>query len=192
MTNLLPYDGEVYYYGSVLAEQDADKYFDLLMTELAWQHDELMMFGRQIITKREVAWYGDEGLSYRYSGQTKHPHPWTAGLLELKTIAEEHCAEGFNSCLANLYHSGEEGMSWHSDDERELKRHGAIASLSLGADRRFSFRHKVTKEKVDVQLKHGSLLIMTGVTQDHWKHQLPKSRKVTDPRINLTFRTIVK
>ena len=105
----------------------------------------------------------------------------------------EHKTETkFNSCLLNLYHSGDEGMSWHSDDEKDLEENSAIASLSLGAERKFSFRHKQSKETVALMLEHGSLLVMKDITQTHWHHQLPKTKKVTQPRINLTFRSMVK
>lgn len=118
--------------------------------------------------------------------------PWTRELLELKKLCEQESGETYNSCLLNLYHSGDEGMAWHSDGEKDLKRHGAIASLSLGAERRFAFKHKSTKQKVDVFLEKGSLLVMKGRTQEHWLHRLPPTKKVSSPRINLTFRTIDK
>ena len=117
--------------------------------------------------------------------------PWTKELLELKTIIEDKTNETFNSCLLNLYHNGNEGMAWHSDAEKDLKKDGAIASLSFGAERKFGFRHKKDKETVYVILEHSSLLLMKGTTQTHWLHRLPPTTKVLKPRVNLTFRTIV-
>lgn len=187
--NLLPYDGEVNYYGTVL--QNPQSYYERLMEEVAWQNDQTLIFGRLITTKRMVAWYGDEALEYTYSGTKKVAFPWNTTLLELKRIVEHLTHETFNSCLLNLYHDGNEGMGWHSDAEKDLKENGTIASLSLGAERKFSFRHKQSKERIDLTLENGSLLLMRGTTQKYWLHQLPKSKKITRGRINLTFRTIV-
>jgi alkylated DNA repair dioxygenase AlkB len=110
--------------------------------------------------------------------------------LQLKEIIENKSGETFNSCLLNLYHSGEEGMAWHSDGEKDLQKNGAIASLSLGAERKFAFKHKTTKRTVSILLEKGSLLIMKGDTQTNWLHRLPPTKKVKTPRINLTFRTV--
>lgn len=187
--NLLPYDGEVNYYGTVL--QNPQSYYERLMEEVAWQNDQTLIFGRLITTKRMVAWYGDEALEYTYSGMKKVASPWNTTLLELKRIVEHLTHETFNSCLLNLYHDGNEGMGWHSDAEKDLKENGTIASLSLGAERKFSFQHKQSKERIDLTLENGSLLLMRGTTQKYWLHQLPKSKKITRGRINLTFRTIV-
>lgn len=187
--NLLPYDGEVNYYGTVL--HNPQSYYERLMEEVAWQNDQTLIFGRLITTKRMVAWYGDEALEYTYSGMKKVASPWNTTLLELKRIVEHLTHETFNSCLLNLYHDGNEGMGWHSDAEKDLKENGTIASLSLGAERKFSFRHKQSKERIDLTLENGSLLLMRGTTQKYWLHQLPKSKKITRGRINLTFRTIV-
>lgn len=187
--NLLPYDGEVNYYGTVL--QNPQSYYERLMEEVAWQNDQTLIFGRLITTKRMVAWYGDEALEYTYSGMKKVASPWNTTLLELKRIVEHLTHETFNSCLLNLYHDGNEGMGWHSDAEKDLKENGTIASLSLGAERKFSFRHKQSKKRIDLTLENGSLLLMRGTTQKYWLHQLPKSKKITRGRINLTFRTIV-
>lgn len=190
--NLLPADGIVNYYGKILTLDQADLYFDKLANLLKWQNDEAIIFGKKIITKRKVAWYGDEKFPYTYSKVTKYALPWTKELLELKTLAEAKSGETYNSCLANLYHNGSEGMAWHSDGEKDLKKHGAIASISLGAERKFGFKHKQTKELVHMQLEHGSLLVMKGTTQKHWLHRLPPTKKVFGARVNLTFRTIVK
>ncbi|MCH9638545.1 MAG: alpha-ketoglutarate-dependent dioxygenase AlkB [Betaproteobacteria bacterium] len=188
--NLLPHDGTVKYYGSVIPLCDADQYFDALLHTIKWRNDEAVIFGKTIITKRKVAWYGDQPFSYTYSKTTKTALPWTKDLLELKKIIEQEADETFNSCLLNLYHDGNEGMAWHSDGEIDLKKNGAIGSLSFGAERKFSFKHKKTKENMSLILNHGSLLVMKGTTQENWLHCLPPTKAAQSPRINLTFRTI--
>jgi alkylated DNA repair dioxygenase AlkB len=189
--NLLPCDGIVtYHHGPIFDGATARHYHDTLLATVPWQHDEVVIFGKHIVTARKVAWYGDDGFSYSYSGTTKQALPWTPELRELKAIAEARSGVNFNSCLLNLYHDGREGMGWHSDDEKSLVRDGCIASMSFGAARKFSFRHKRTRETVSVMLEDGSLLVMAGTTQTHWHHQLPKSTKVVSPRINLTFRAM--
>lgn len=190
--NRLPYDGTVNYYGRLFSKKEADDYFEKLLTTIEWRNDEAIIFGKKIITKRKVAWYGDKSFEYTYSNTTKYALPWTKELLELKTAVEKETGEHFNSCLLNLYHNGDEGMAWHSDGETDLKKDGAIGSLSFGAERKFAFKHKQTKEKAGLFLEHGSLLVMKDTTQTHWLHRLPPSKKITAPRINLTFRTIVE
>jgi alkylated DNA repair dioxygenase AlkB len=189
--NILPKDGTVNYYGKMLKTAEADQFFDTLLNTIEWRNDEAIIFGKRIITKRKVAWYGYKPFEYTYSNITKRALPWTPELIELKEIAERASGETFNSCLLNLYHSGEEGMAWHSDGEKDLKPNGAIGSMSFGAERKFMFKHKETKETVVCQLEHGSLLVMKDSTQTHWLHRLPPTKKVLTPRINLTFRTIV-
>lgn len=189
--NILPYDGEVIYYGHVVSEDKAKQYYNALLQEIPWQHDEALIYGKRIITKRKVAWYGDDSYNYTYSKTTKTALPWTKTLLELKELVENNCDTKFNSCLLNLYHDGDEGMAWHSDDEKALGKNTVIGSLSFGAVRKFSFKHKQTGEKRELILDNGSLLVMKGTTQTHWLHRLPKSTKIKHPRINLTFRTIV-
>ena len=189
--NLLPKDGIVNYYGKLLNEKQAADYLDKLLHTIEWRNDEALIFGKRIITKRKVAWYAAESFEYKYSGITKVALPFTKELLELKNITETWTGETFNSCLLNLYHSGDEGMAWHSDAEPDLKKNGAIASLSFGAERKFSFKHKQTKEKVDFVLQNGSLLLMKGTTQTHWFHRLPPAKLIQHPRVNLTFRTII-
>jgi len=188
--NLLPKDGVVNYYGKLLTTQDANHYFDCLMNTIEWKNDQTMIYGKLIITKRKVAWYGDKDFEYTYSNSTKRALPWTEKLLQLKLLAEEKTGETFNSCLLNLYHNGDEGMAWHSDAEKDLKKNAAIGSLSFGAERKFAFRHKETKETISLILEHGSLLVMKGTTQMKWLHRLPPTKLITRPRINLTFRTI--
>ncbi|MBJ6368909.1 alpha-ketoglutarate-dependent dioxygenase AlkB family protein [Snuella sedimenti] len=189
--NLLPKDGVVNYYGKLLSIKQADYYFDALLKTVEWKHDAAVIFGKKIITKRKVAWYGDKPFEYTYSKTTKLALPWTKELLELKAMIEDMTGETFNSCLLNLYHDGKEGMAWHSDDEKDLKKNGAIASLSLGAERFFAFKHKETKEKIKIALVSGSLLVMKGTTQKYWLHRLPPTKVVLNARINLTFRTII-
>lgn len=189
--NLLPQDGTANYYGCILSLEDAHRYYRILLDTIDWRHDEAIMFGKKIVTKRQVAWYGDQPFRYTYSNISKVALPWTPELQELKAICEEHSGERYNSCLLNLYHDGSEGMAWHSDGEKDLKPHGAIASLSLGAERKFSFKHKQTGETVSVLLEHGSLLVMKDEIQHFWQHRLPPTKKVHTPRVNLTFRTIV-
>lgn len=188
--NLLPKEGVVKYYGILISLACADDYFNRLLTSIEWKNDEALIYGKRIVTKRKVAWYADQAFEYTYSNTTKRALPWTNKLLELKALVEKRTGENFNSCLLNLYHDGSEGMAWHSDDEKDLKKNGAIGSLSLGAERTFSFKHKTTKETVALVLEHGSLLVMQGATQTYWQHRLPPTKKVTSPRINLTFRTI--
>tara|TARA_R110000850_G_scaffold109659_1_gene222741 strand:+ start:11409 stop:12017 length:609 start_codon:yes stop_codon:yes gene_type:complete len=189
--NLLPQDGAVHYHGIIFPSTTADAYLERLLNHIAWKNDEAVIFGKRIQTKRKVAWYGDRPFEYTYSNTTKHALPWTPELLELKGATEKETGETFNSCLLNLYHSGDEGMAWHSDGEKDLKKNGAIASLSFGAERKFAFKHKETKETIALILEHGSLLVMKGSTQTHWLHRLPPTKKISTPRVNLTFRTIV-
>jgi alkylated DNA repair dioxygenase AlkB len=189
--NFLPQDGTVNYYGKLLTVKRADHYLQKLLTTIQWKHDEAVIFGRHIITKRKVAWYGNDNYDYTYSNITRQALTWTKELLELKKLVEEKTGDVFNSCLLNLYHNGEEGMAWHSDDEKTLGENSAIASFSFGAERKFSFKHKKTKETISMMLEHGSLLVMKGATQTHWLHCLPKSKRITTPRVNLTFRTMV-
>jgi len=192
IANLLPRDGAVDYYGRVIDEKEAERYMERLMREIEWRNDEAVIFGRHIVTKRKVAWYGDNTYTYTYSNITRQALPWTKDLLALKVLAEGLTAARFNSCLLNLYHDGDEGMAWHSDDEKELEPDGAIASLSLGAERRFLLRHRESKETIEVLLAAGSLLVMRGTTQTYWLHSLPKMKKVRTPRVNLTFRTMLR
>ncbi len=190
ITNILPFDGVTNYHGIVLSKEQCDFYFDVLMQKINWKNDEAIIFGKKIITKRKVAWYGESEYSYTYSKVTKTANLWIKELLELKSIVEKESGETYNSCLLNLYHSGEEGMAYHSDGEKMMKKNGAIASVSLGAERKFSFKHKETKQRIDIVLERGSLLVMKDETQKHWLHRLPPTKKVNSPRINLTFRTI--
>ncbi|MBK6571379.1 MAG: alpha-ketoglutarate-dependent dioxygenase AlkB [Saprospiraceae bacterium] len=189
--NLLPFDGTVHNLGILFNEEESQHYFNSLLNEVDWKHDEAIIFGKRILTKRKFAWYGDKDYEYTYSKINRRALPWNTTLKKLKELVEKHSDESYNSCLLNLYHNGEEGVAWHSDDEKTLKPLGAIASLSLGASRKFSFRHKTTKEEISINLHAGQLLVMKDSTQINWLHSLPKTKKCTMPRISLTFRTIV-
>jgi alkylated DNA repair dioxygenase AlkB len=186
--NILPYDGIVQDYGLVLNVEQSARYLRYFLQHLAWQPDEGMLFGQYYRTKRQVAWYGDEQYQYRYSGALKQAHVWQPALWRLKQQVEQWVGHPFNSCLANLYQDGTQGLGWHSDDEPNLGKNTVIASLSFGATRKFSFKHKHTAYKVDLLLQSGQLLVMRGQTQQYWKHALMKSNKIIQPRINLTFR----
>jgi alkylated DNA repair dioxygenase AlkB len=191
IANLLHKDGTAHYYGKIMPNKEANRYFDLLMQNILWKNDEVTILGEHILTKRKVAWYGDSDYSYTYSNTTKQALVWTRELLDLKPIVESVTGARFNSCLLNLYHDGNEGLAWHSDDEETIGKNTSIASLSFGAERKFSFKHKQTKQMVSLVLEHGSVLLMKDATQTNWLHSLPMSKKITQPRINLTFRTIV-
>lgn len=191
MINLLPCNGHVNYFGKILNGEEILHYFNELNNTIAWKNDEVLIFGKLIITNRKVAWYATTDLDYTYSNISKKALPFTPALLSLKQIVEQKTGETYNACLLNLYQNGSEGMGWHSDDEKELEPLASIASLSLGADRKFSLKHKKNKQTVSVILENGSLLEMKNETQLFWKHTLPKTTKVLTPRINLTFRKMV-
>ncbi|KQR92518.1 DNA methylase [Chryseobacterium sp. Leaf180] len=190
--NILPKEGTADYYGKIFSDAECAFYFQYLMNDIPWEFDEAVIFGKLIYTKRKVAWFGAKEFEYTYSKRTKKAKLWTPELSALKHKCEEVSGETYNSCLLNLYHDGSEGMAYHSDGEKDLKNNGAIASLSFGAERKFSFKHKATCERIDIHLENGSLLVMKGETQKHWLHRLPPTKKVDSPRINLTFRTIEK
>ena len=189
--NVLNKDGEANYYGIIMTTSEANTYYNLLLKNINWKNDEALYHGRHIVTKRKVAWYGDQGFLYTYSNTTKQALPWTNKLIDLKRKTELITNSQFNSCLLNLYHDGNEGMTWHSDDEKSLGKNTVIASLSFGAERKFSFKHRRTRQTISLLLENGSLLVMRGNTQSNWLHSLPLSSKINHPRINLTFRTII-
>lgn len=190
--NLLPYDGHVQDFGLILGAEQSEQYFEHFLTQLAWQHDEVVLYGKRYVTDRKVAWYGDAEYEYHYSGSTKQAHFWEPKLFLLKQQIEQLTGQSFNSCLANLYAHGRQAVGWHSDDEPSLRSSPqdsvVIASLSLGATRKFCFKHQTQAEKVELMLHSGQLIVMRGQTQRYWKHALMKSSKITEPRINLTFR----
>lgn len=190
MESVLPFDGDAYYYRQVFSEKECDATFYQLLHTIDWKQDELIMFGKRIVTKRKVGWYGDLPFFYTYSHMAKKALPWNDVLKNIKSVAEKFTGKSFNSCLLNLYHDGQEGMSWHSDDEDTLVPDAAIVSISFGAVRKFSFKHKTNKSSQSIVLENGSLLLMESNVQQNWLHALPKSKRVSNPRINLTFRTM--
>jgi alkylated DNA repair dioxygenase AlkB len=192
-SNELMPDGEIIVDQNFFGELESDQLFNELRASLHWRQDKIKMFGKEVNIPRLTAWYGDQGKSYTYSGITMNPDGWTQTLLLIKTRVEKIVGLKFNSVLVNLYRNGKDYVSWHSDDEKELGKNPTIASVSLGATRRFLLRHKSNQalDTIEITLSHGSLLIMKGTTQHFWKHQIPKSSRVLTERINLTFRTIV-
>ncbi|MDV7186757.1 alpha-ketoglutarate-dependent dioxygenase AlkB [Lutibacter sp. TH_r2] len=190
--NWLPYNGTVHFFGGIFNSEESQIKYTQLLSEIEWKNDEVIIYGKHIVTKRKTAWYGNKPYKMLYSKIERIALPWNKVLLELKEKVEAKTGEVYNSCICNLYHSGEEGMSWHADDEKELKQNGSIASLSFGATRKFDLKHKTLKEKISFNLVSGELLEMKGEIQEHWLHSIPKTKKVLTPRINLTFRQIVK
>lgn len=186
-------DAAVSYDPAFLPRKEADQLLDVLTDELAWEQKFITMFGKQLLQPRLVAWYGDTGISYTYSGLTLAALPWTNALQALKNKLEDTLEVSFNSVLCNLYRAGKDSMGWHADDEPELGKNPCIASISLGEERSFHLKHKFRKELPThkLVLGHGSLLVMAGSTQACWKHQLPKSKRKMQKRINLTFRRIL-
>jgi alkylated DNA repair dioxygenase AlkB len=188
--NLLPKDGVVNYHLNFISSNNSAKLMNQLQKSLQWDADQLMMFGKLVTTRRKVAWVGDLNCDYTYSGVKKQAQSWTPELLSIKSQIEELAQSDFNSCLLNFYHDGDDGMGWHSDNEKELDPYSPIASLSLGARRKFAFRHKEDKTTIPLYLESGSALIMRSPTQEFWQHALLKTKTVSMPRINLTFRKI--
>lgn len=188
--NLVPFDGELYCWKGFYPQVAADAYFQSLNQNLAWQQERLFIYGRWLTVPRLMAWYGDSAARYRYSGVEHHPLAWTQELQVIRADMERACAHRFNSVLANLYRNGQDSMGCHADDEIELGQNPLIASLSFGDSRILRFRHGRSGHKLDIELAHGDLLLMAGELQHHWRHELPKTRKPKQPRINLTFRAI--
>jgi alkylated DNA repair dioxygenase AlkB len=186
--NIIDQDGIALYHEKVLTDEQIKPLYEELLNKINWENERVVMFGKEIITKRKVAFYSDPLIAYTYSSKTKIGLPWKDPLFILKNIVESLTKQTYNACLLNLYHNGEEAMGWHCDNEKEIIANSSIASLSIGASRKFSFKHKVTKETISIQLGNGSLLEMKGTIQTHWLHTLPKSKKITESRINLTFR----
>ncbi|MEG3871645.1 MULTISPECIES: alpha-ketoglutarate-dependent dioxygenase AlkB [unclassified Microcoleus] len=190
-TVVIDTDGEVIFYPNFFSIEESDRLFSDLYSSINWKQDIIHFYGKKIPLPRLTGWYGDEGKSYTYSGIEQHPDPWTPTLKLIKSKAEEISKVTFNSVLLNLYRDGKDSVSWHSDDEPELGKNPIIASISFGATRRFSLKHKISKDyKIDINLLNGSLLLMKGETQHCWQHQIPKTSKFVGPRINLTFRII--
>ena len=183
-------DGIAEYIPGVLNDADAQRVFSALLAQIPWRDEAVFIFGRWVTVPRKTCWFGNAQAVYRYSGVTHDPVPWLPLLLELRTRMQAQARSEFNSVLANLYRDGCDSMGWHADNEPELGADPTIASLSLGATRLFSLQHRKTKRKVNVMLENGSVLIMRGSLQRHWRHSLPKTTQITPPRINLTFRFV--
>lgn len=188
---VLPYDGSAVLHHSFLSPDEADRALAALLTEVSWQQHSITLFGKEVPEPRLSAWIADPGVSYLYSGRRREPLPWTATLDEIRARAATIAGTRFNSVLANLYRDGNDAMGWHADDEPELGPAPVIASVSLGAERRFDLRHNVSGDTVNALLPHGSLLVMRGDTQHAWKHRIARTTRVGAPRINLTFRSVV-
>lgn len=184
----LPYDGSLRYWEWALGESSAGDIMRRLLDETDWERRNIVMFGREVPQPRLNSWYGD--VTYSYSGIKMTPRPWTPLLSDLRSRCEHLSGSRFNSVLINLYRNGSDSMGWHADDERELGSEPAIASVSLGAVRKFRMRHRETREIVEIEPASGSLILMSGLSQACWMHEVPKSKKATEARINLTFRWI--
>jgi alkylated DNA repair dioxygenase AlkB len=184
-------DADVVLYPDFFDAQQSDRCLVELQTTIHWRQDRIKLFGKEYDQPRLVAWYGDPGKTYTYSNISMEAIAWTPLLIEIRDRIHQVTEARFNSVLINYYRHGRDSMSWHSDDEPELGRNPAIASVSFGAERVFHFRHRVQPERLKVLLPHGSLLMMQGETQHFWQHQIPKSKRAIAPRINLTFRAIL-
>jgi alkylated DNA repair dioxygenase AlkB len=191
LPNLLPYDGTVFYLENFIDDDAAKYWYERLRSEIEWRPDEVVIFGKHMILSRLHALYGLQEKTYNYSGIERKTLRWNDILLEIKQSVEACVGKSFNACLVNFYKDGTESMGWHADSESSLVKGGAIVSVSLGAQRKFLFKHKTTKERVVLNLASGSLLEISGLTQQFWKHVLPASKKVKEGRINLTFRQMV-
>lgn len=183
-------NGEYFYIPNFFTKKESDFYLETLLERIDWKQEEMNMYGKTIKFPRLTAWYGDNDKPYSFSGINLKPNTWTKELQEIKEKIEPKCVANFNSVLLNLYRNGNDSISWHTDAEKELGINPIIASVNFGATRKFQLRHKETKEKIEIELKHGSLLIMRGELQHFWQHQVPKTKKEVGKRINLTFRII--
>jgi alkylated DNA repair dioxygenase AlkB len=184
-------EGEAHYLPDAFGAQEANDLFAQLREQVDWRQEEIVLFGQRRLVPRLVAWHGDAGAVYSYSGVEHHPQPWTPPLLRIRERVEALSGHSFNSVLLNLYRDGRDGMGWHADDEPELGANPVIASVSLGATRRFRMRHRKRRaETLGLDLEHGSLLVMYGATQHHWLHAVPKVTRPVGERINLTFRRV--
>lgn len=183
-------NGEYIYIPNFYKREAANSLFNTLESTIAWKQESMNMYGKEVKFPRLTAWYGDDDKPYSFSGIKLEPLPWTKELLQIKNDIEPICKTSFNSVLLNLYRDGNDSISWHTDAEKELGRNPIIASVNFGAERVFQLKHMHTQEKIEILLQHGSLLVMMSELQHFWKHQVPKSKKITQPRINLTFRVI--
>lgn len=189
--NILPEKGEAYYYQNFFPPGQSDLYLNRLIEGISWKQEPIWMFGKQVMQPRLTAFYGNPGFNYGYSGIQMQPLPWNEVLFEIKDEIEKASDAQFTHVLLNYYRDGQDSMGWHRDNEPELGLNPVIGSVSFGAPRMFQFRlyHDKTVKR-EVLLEHGSYLLMAGEVQHHWEHQIPKSKKVRGPRINLTFRRI--
>jgi alkylated DNA repair dioxygenase AlkB len=191
--NLLPFNGEAFYYPAFIGGQESEAYFNALMSDVPWEQKSVKIFGKEVMQPRLVAWFSDKGQTYRYSGLTLEANEWNPALLAIREKIRAMSGIYFNSALLNLYRDGNDSVGWHRDNERELGAHPVIASVSLGATRNFVFRNYHRKElKIKINLESGSLLLMTGETQAHWEHALPRVARAPEPRVNITFRNITQ
>lgn len=186
---ILPYHYSAIFYPDFLTVVEADRAFTEVLDTTAWEEQTLTIFGKRVREPRLSAWVSD-GVSYTYSRSTRHPIGWTPALSAIRSRCEEVAATQFNGVLANYYRDGNDHMGWHADDEPANGPAPIIASVSLGATRRFDFRHNETKEVVSIELTHGSLLVMSQQSQHMWKHRIAKTTKIKSPRVNLTFRFV--
>jgi alkylated DNA repair dioxygenase AlkB len=185
-------NAEVTFYRNFFNLQESDEIFQILRDGINWRQDKMKLYGKDIDLPRKTAWYGDQNKSYTFSGIHLNPELWTPTLLHVKERIEDVAKIQFNSVLLNLYRHGNDGISWHTDVERELGENPVIGSVSFGGTRRFMFRHRQDQDlKAEVELTHGSFLLMAGETQHFWQHQIPKTSRKVDSRINLTFRVII-
>lgn len=183
-------DGQYTYIPNFFDKVNSDLYFDNLKKEIEWKQEEMNLYGKVQKFPRLTAWYGNKDKPYTFSGITLVPNYWTQQLFKIKEKVESQCNTDFNSVLLNLYRNGSDSISWHTDAEKELGTNPLIASVSFGGTRKFQLKHQQTNEKIEIELEHGSLLIMQGSLQHYWKHQIPKTKKAVSERINLTFREI--
>jgi alkylated DNA repair dioxygenase AlkB len=187
---LLPFDGSAVLYPRFFDANFAREAFDELQSATLWEQPEMVMFGKKHVQAGLSTWFTDSGISYQYSGIVREAHPMTTLLEKIGAMCTAHTGAQFNSVLVNLYRDGNDSVSWHSDNEAVNGKEPTIASVSLGATRRFDLRHKETKEMVKADLEDGSLLVMSGLSQHCWVHQIAKTKTPVGPRINLTFRQV--
>lgn len=184
-------EDQILFYPNFLNKDESDFYFETFLKEIEWKHEEIKLFGKKIFQPRLTAFYGDDDISYAYSGIKMNANSWTQNLNNLKNKINTQFNQSFNSCLMNLYRNEKDSMGWHQDNEKELGDKPFIASLSLGETRKFQLKKIETNEKMELNLDHGSLLIMKNELQNNWKHQIPKEKTLKDIRINITFRKIL-
>lgn len=188
---ILMKDAELLYYPEFFDKGTSDKLFNSLLNTVQWKQDKIMMYGKELPLPRLSGWYGENQKPYTYSGITLHPLPWTKELLAIKEKIEQVAKVNFTSVLLNRYRDGQDYVGWHTDAEKELGKNPVIGSVNFGATRRFQLRRIDNhKEKFEVELKHGTFLVMQGTTQHFWQHQIPKTSVKIGERINLTFRVI--